>query len=326
MARILLGVPCSPGACWSPATAFAITQASKKHHVAVLQPIKQAWDNFDGLWKQLRAIHKFAPGLASAVEGVVEVLKKQTTTASVADHSVQAMATIGSWFNFQMLWATALNAGRKKEQDRFVMLHSDIELETGFADILEDTRGEFNADFLSAIVPQKEATGLTSSGIGDDSDPWTPHQRFTVKELFAEGAPDTFSFDDCGLPGKYVLHNTGCWIADLTCPKFYETEARGDRIWLKADFDRPSGIEEVVVNNTPEFVARGESEDWFFSRQIHKLGIRSFITRRLALNHMGQAAFPNSQPWGTLEHDEQTRSKWGHAIADESGNTTGATC
>lgn len=229
---------------------------------------------------------------------------------SSKNHTVSLVASIGSWSNFDILWSMALNKGRLKEIDYFVMLHGDIELQPGWVDTLIEVIEEKQADLVSAIVPQKAVSGITSSGIGDPSDPWQPHKRFTMNEVWAEGAPETFDADDCGYPGKYILHNNGCWIARLSCEKFYATEIRDGREFALCCFDFPRSIQ--VIDG--EYAARGESEDWFFSRKIHELGVKSYITRKLALSHVGSIEFQNDHAWGSEQVDEATKEKWGKAI------------
>lgn len=265
MARVLLGVPCPDGPCWTPATAIAIMQASKIHEVTL-------------------------------------------------------QAAVGSWDNFNLLWANALNAGQRGEQDYYVKLHSDLE-PTGAVDTLVELIQQLQADIVTTIVPQKSTAGLTSSGVGDLSDPWLPHRRYTMHEIWGEGAPETFNEDVLGkaAEGKYLLHNDGCFVADLKSPCWWKTEKKNGRDFLIASFEWTRGVE--VVNG--EAVARGESEDWYFSRALHRIGARAYMTRKVALNHVGVFRFTNQAAWGSVEHDEQTRGKWG-AIEDESGSIIGA--
>ena len=41
-----------------------------------------------------------------------------------------------------------------------------------------------------------------------------------------------------------------------------------------------------------------ESEDWNFSRQCRKLGVRAFVTRRIVTEHYGNTAFRSDELWG----------------------------
>ena len=43
------------------------------------------------------------------------------------------------------------------------------------------------------------------------------------------------------------------------------------------------------------------------------IGVKTLVTRRVATVHFGIKGFRNDYPWGTLEHDEATRGKWGAA-------------
>ena len=231
------------------------------------------------------------------------------------NHTIEMTASIGSWDNHNILWSQALNKGRKGEIDCFAMCHSDIELDPGWLDTLYDVMVARGAALCSAIVPQKGPQGITSSGIGTFDDPWTPHRRFTMSEVWAPNAPDTFDANDCGYPDKYILHNNGCWIADMKELAFYRTEVRNGREFYKCCFDFPHSIQHLGG----EACAKGESEDWYFSRVIHELGIKSCITRKVALDHCGPTPYGNQKPWGEWQHDEATRPNW---EGDHQRNTT----
>ncbi len=58
------------------------------------------------------------------------------------------------------------------------------------------------------------------------------------------------------------------------------------------------------------FCAMGESEDWWFSKRVHELGIQSAITKKVTLSHRGSMEFSNTGAWGLYEADEDTRVKW----------------
>jgi hypothetical protein len=233
-------------------------------------------------------------------------------------------ACIGSWDNFNLLWATALNKADKDETDYFVMLHSDMEPQKGWLDVLVEEIERLNADIVTTIIPQKAATGVTSSGIGTFADPYLPHRRFTMREIWAEDAPETFNEEMLGLDdGQYLLHNDGCCIMNPRSPVWRQTEMRGNREFLICSFEWIRGIEKTAK----EYVARGESEDWYFSRALHLIGANAYMTRKIQLAHCGQAGYANQGQWGTDEHDEPTRSHWDKLadVEDESGRAIGAT-
>jgi hypothetical protein len=59
------------------------------------------------------------------------------------------------------------------------------------------------------------------------------------------------------------------------------------------------------------FESQRESEDWHFSRGMATLGLKTMVTRRVGTNHFGLKGYRNDYPWGRLESDTATRSKWG---------------
>jgi hypothetical protein len=65
-----------------------------------------------------------------------------------------------------------------------------------------------------------------------------------------------------------------------------------------------------VVYTEGKWVTQVESEDWLFSRQMHKWGIKAVATRKVSLKHIGMAAFVNDQAWGTLDCDEDLKPLW----------------
>jgi hypothetical protein len=234
-------------------------------------------------------------------------------------YNCQLVASVGSWDNFNLLWAQALNEAAKGGAKLFAMLHTDLEPADWWVDILDEERQRVGADILTSVIPQKSVSGINSSGVGAWSDPWAPHQRFTMNEVWAEGSPETFNEEMLGFPtGKYLLHNDGCMIADLTAPCWRKTEQRDGREWLICSFEWVRGIE--VVNG--ECFARGQSEDWYFSRALHRVGANAWMTRKVPLAHGGYLPLTNQCAWGTLKHDDATEQNWkdaplhpGHEVA-----------
>jgi hypothetical protein len=168
--------------------------------------------------------------------------------------------------------------------------------------VLPGDEDRLDADLVSAPVPIKDGRGVTSSGIGDPLDPWSPFRRFTVRELAS--MPETFDAAAAGYPGYPLLHNTGCFAVDLRRPVFRRTRPDGS-LDLMFDFPRR------VVRIADRWVLQAESEDWFFSRKLHEAGGRSFITRKVRLAHVGQTGYSNHEPWGAYENgDEDSAAKW----------------
>lgn len=186
-------------------------------------------------------------------------------------------------YNFNRLWCQALNQSRRERIDYFAMLHNDIEPEAGWLDVLVDELEARGLDVLSAVVPIKDRRGLTSTALArPDGNPWRVHTRLTMKEIFQ--LPETFTSDDVGYP---LLLNTGCWVC-----RFDESWASQVHFTIndRIDFDPDRA-------DTP-YVPQVESEDWYFSRRCHELGLKLGATRKVRLFHYGDIGFDNHRPWG----------------------------
>ena len=215
-------------------------------------------------------------------------------------HTVQvANAAVGT-FGFQLLYTQAINAHQNGEISHFAMLHSDVQPMGQWLDILLDDMGN-DYDLVSAVSAIKDNRGLSSSGVGDLADPWTPHRRWTMKEL--QEFPEVFTAADAGYPDRVLLHNNACFAVDLRSECWRKTGPDGA---LLATHQFPSR----TAHDGHWWVCRGESEDWYYSRTAHLAGARSAITRRVRMVHTGSMPFTNWQPWGKFEVDEDTRSRW----------------
>lgn len=209
--------------------------------------------------------------------------------------------------DFNVLWTDAHNLFNEGKITHFAMMHGDITPDPGqrWLDILLDEMDARNASLVSSISPIKDGRGLTSSGICDLEDQWLPYRRFTMKEVH-ESLPETFDHVGAGYPDNPLLHNTALWVCDLRKPCFQKLNER-DEIDLYFNFPT-----RAVRGTDGKFQHQRESEDWLFSRDLWKRGIRdTFITRKVRLTHHGKMDFPNSKSWGTCtEGDEATAFKW----------------
>jgi hypothetical protein len=205
-----------------------------------------------------------------------------------------------AWDGFNALWLEALNSGDRFTH--FAMLHADVVPEGFWVDTLIGELERTGVDLISTVIPIKDRRGLTTTGIGDSADPWGAWRRFTVRECLT--FPETFNAADTGYPGKCLLHNHGCIVADLRRPVFQTTNPDGS---LKVAFAFPRRAVKVKGN----WVVQAESEDWYFSRMLHEAGGRSVATRKVRVRHLGGMEFTNFDPWGMYEHgDEDTAAKW----------------
>lgn len=188
--------------------------------------------------------------------------------------------------NFNSLWCTALNMQRKGRQiDYFAMQHGDVEPERNWLDTLIDELETHDLDIIGAAVPIKDTRGLTSIALHKEGDNWNPLCRLSIDEV--QRLPMTFTSEDVG---HKILLNTGLWVC------------RFDPAWrTKVWFDDPNRI--VLDERTDSYRAQVESEDWFFSRLLHELGLAIGATSKIALMHRGDMLFGMDRTWGT-KHDE----------------------
>lgn len=182
--------------------------------------------------------------------------------------------------NFNGLWCSALNLKHHgRDIKYFAMLHDDIGPADYWLDTLIQELEEKQLDVLGVVVPIKDTKGITSIAI-DGETTWRPKCRLTMREL--KGLPETFTSEDVGGP---LLLNTGCWVA------------RFDSDWVrKVHFTINDRI--VFNKGTDRFENEVESEDWYFSRLLHELGLKIGATRKVPVMHRGAMDFSNQATWG----------------------------
>lgn len=210
------------------------------------------------------------------------------------------------WDDMNRLWVDALNAQARGEITHFAMLHSDVVPSAGWVDVLVNELDDVDGDLISVVNALKDDRGVTSCGIGDKNNHWEPFRRFTVREILE--LPETFTVADTPHPERYLLHNTGCLVADLRKPVWRALDGDG---CLKACFQFQI---RARVLPTGELIHERESEDWYFSRKLAEIGAKTFSTRKVETVHLGTSGYPNSMPWGKYKNgDDDTRAKWGAA-------------
>lgn len=193
--------------------------------------------------------------------------------------------------SFNSLWCGLLNARQDHPVTHFAMLHSDVEPENGWLNVLLDEMEATGADVLSVCLPIKDARGVLSCGLGVPGDPWRVLFRLTMAQLLK--LPPTFSAADLGHPDKPLLVNTGCWIARVgpwvdDFPGF----TINDRLVKREKDGRPWAEPEV------------EPEDWCASRWFWQKGLKVMATRKVRADHRGEATFPNYEAFGEWQFDQ----------------------
>ena len=210
--------------------------------------------------------------------------------------TVHQTSLLAAGFNY--LWSLGL-AG---DYTHFAMLHADIEPDWNWLDIMLVELERTGADLISAVAPIKDARGITSTGIGHPDIWWSPKRRLTMQEIMR--LPSTFTAEDAGYPDHALLINTGCWLADLSNPKWRETDADGS---LKVYFNIR---DRIVKNGAGSYIGHTQSEDWFFSVRMHEQGLKAVATRKVQLGHYSDFAWPNYAPWGKWDQDHDTAPHW----------------
>lgn len=191
--------------------------------------------------------------------------------------------------NFNFLWCHALNMANQGNPPRyFAMLHDDIGAPDFWLDTLIDELEAQELDVLGVVVPIKDDRGITSIALHNEGDNWRPKTRLTMREVFQ--LPETFTSEDVGAP---LLLNTGCWVCRFDM-------AWATKVWFT--------INDRIAFNTSLncYQPINESEDWFFSRLCHELGLKIGATRKVPVVHRGELDFDSKSPWGTHTYDSDT--------------------
>ncbi len=262
-----------------------------------------------------RTVCLLCPGGSYGWETVTGIVE-----STLGAHRVILENNRNGWDDFNALWARAMNRFENGEITHVGMLHSDLNPQTGFLDILMDEMAENDLDLLSVACAMKDGRGVCNCGVGVTANRWGSWRRITVEEL--PRLPPTFGLEDVmrlwfpsgehSLEDKVLLHNTGCFIADLRKPVFWKTDEQDN---LVAWFDFPTKIRREGTRpgskRKGQWINLRESEDWFFSRQLHSLGAKTRITRKVSLGHGGLSWFRNDNDYGTYKNgDQDTRHLW----------------
>jgi hypothetical protein len=229
------------------------------------------------------------------------------------NHDVKVFGSCRPVGNFNKTWCEGNNAFERGERELFAMLHTDTFPNCyGWLDPLIEDVVQYNLALLSVPIAIKDPRGKMSCGLGDENDPWTPFRLLTATELMQQ--PPVFDAATLGYPGRMLLHNNGCWIADLRFPQWRQTDSEGGQI---AHFEFR---EKNYRNAAGEWDTIDESEDWFFSRKVHELGLPSAISRRVTIHHEGKWRFSNNKAWGSYKQDEDLRYKWDRSQTPDEGS------
>jgi hypothetical protein len=200
---------------------------------------------------------------------------------------------------FNELWVAALNARAECKPRYFAMLHDDVCPEHFWLDKLVEELEKHDADIVSAVMPIRDLHGMTTTGATDPDDIWsTQLRRLSVKEALK--LPKTFGIEDlhdgvfseCSGRNQCLLVGTGCWVCRFDSPWV------DDIVWRLES-------QNVLVDGT--WSHRRQSEDWLFSIDAHKLGLKALATTAVKMYH-GDTWFNNHSPWGEWSEDNVWRN------------------
>lgn len=159
----------------------------------------------------------------------------------------------------------------------FLMIHSDVvPVSEGWLDVMLTRAKEHRLAALSVVLRIKAPVGdATSTALDQREGP----QRLTLRDLAQ--LPATFTGKDCrqAFRNDRLLINTGLMILDLE-------QINPSRLYFATE-DR--------VERGKDGVWRPESvpEDWMFSRQLRKQGLRYGATLEVEADHVGLWAWRN---------------------------------
>jgi hypothetical protein len=200
-------------------------------------------------------------------------------------------------FNCNTLWCTALNRRVSHEVEWFAMLHTDVEPSEWWIDQLIAEAEKHGADMMSAIIPLKNPTGSTSTGIANAGSAFGQFCRLTQAQVRHPLFPDTFGIGEAaealeklpeplriaGVPREMLLVNTGCFVIRMTRPW-------AEKVW----FEQTDAIEQKNGVWGPV----SQPEDWNFSRRVAAAGGKVMATRVVKVIHRGETEYHSDAVWG----------------------------
>src|ERR1051325_974521 len=198
----------------------------------------------------------YTPGYVSGAIQHVALERHPDWSVIIAQQTASLLT-----FNFNCCWADALNLRDEGKVDHFLMIHSDVRpVEKTWLDDLIAEKEKFGADVMSVIIPLKSQEGWTSTAL--DTHKWSP-TRFTMRQVLKMSETWT---------AVTLLFNTGLMLVDMRKP------------WVEQICFT---VNDRIEKRNGKWIADVESEDWNFSRQCRALGVKAYVTRKVAVDHFG---------------------------------------
>ena len=165
--------------------------------------------------------------------------------------------------NFNELLCQAIN----EKFTHFCMVHSDVVPQGDWLTQMHKDMAMTDADILSATIAIK-GSGSTSTGVfeGESVNCYSMKDLMSV-QVFAD---------------PNIALNTGLMLIKLS-DKFISSVIDGLHFRV---------IDNIRVRGG-RLCAEGMSEDWDFSREARKRGLKLFATNNIKINHIGETNFLN---------------------------------
>lgn len=260
------------------------------------------------------------------------LLRTCVEMADVAEIDLVNYISANGWQNHNQAWCDALRRRDEEGFTHFAMLHADVDPSPGWlVGLLNILQNRPELSLVSAPVSIKDEKGLVSCGIGDTTDPWWPYRRLTNFEnlrlpkvateddLFSMWKLPLSKADRCG---KFLIHNNGCWAANLQNDAWDTEVDLGDGqgkgipcflfpMKIKKEVDEKTGkVTRKVICNP---------EDFNFSRMAYLTGVKTAIASQISTMHwQGHVYFRShhvvraGQPMGMWKFDHQVGSLSAH--------------
>ncbi len=188
-------------------------------------------------------------------------------------HTVRAVAPSSS------LATSCRNEWEAGRIDAFAMIHTDVAPPIYWLDYLIAEMERVGVDMIAGVVPIKDAKGITSTAVDDTGDSFRV-RRLTLSEVHK--LPKTFTDADAGGP---LCLNTGLWVVKLG-PWMNEVHFR---------------VQDQIYRNTGQagqWSVKTMPEDWDFSQQVRKHGVKLAATHGLAIDHLGEWKWSSVDEFG----------------------------
>lgn len=213
--------------------------------------------------------------------------------------------------NCNRLWCYGVNLRKQHNFKWFSMLHTDVVPEPFWIDKMIATASEYGADLLSAVIPIKNPTGITSTAVQLGNEFPYDTLRLTLRQLWDPHFPGTFDLSALrqAMPrlaqenqvdlsrAVNLLVNTGCMICRI------------DQEWANRIYFT---INDLVWMNGAELEAYVEPEDWFFSRQVALRGGKVMATKEISVQHAGEGRYLSESIFGV--HVDSDTSKFSKSL------------